>query len=218
MKLQRKFITTILLIVVIVVAFAVRDRQMRADIVYAKALKTSAMTINDEPVTLETLAFYVAYEEKTVQQQALVYDPDNPNAYWNIHEHGGFIGEIAKQTVLEMAAHDIIFYKLADAQGVTLTEEEETYYKNEAYDFCSDLEKEQLEALGVTEGVLYESMRQIAVANKYQMILCETEGVDYEEYDFNGEAYLTLKESYEIVVNEDIWDRVDVGDVTLDNY
>ena len=99
-----------------------------------------------------------------------------------------------------------------------LTEEEETYYKNEAYDFCSDLEPEQFEALGITEQVLYETMRQIAVANKYQNIVCDVEGVAYEDYNFDGALYLTMKEAHEIVIHEDIWDRVDVGGVTLDNY
>ncbi len=218
MKLQRKFIITMLLAFVVVIAFAVRHNRMRADIVYAKALEESAMTINGESITLKELAFYVAYEEKIVQQQALVYDPENPNAYWNIHEHGEFVGEIAKRTVLEMAAHDIIFYKLAIEEGVTLSEEEEKYYTNEAYDFCSDLEEGQLESLGVTKDVLYETMRQIALANKYQSILCEAETVNYEDYNFNGDAYAALKKTYEIIVNEDVWDRVDVGDVTLDNY
>lgn len=72
MKLQRKFIITMLLAFVVVIAFAVRHNRMRADIVYAKALEESAMTINGESITLKELAFYVAYEEKIVQQQALV--------------------------------------------------------------------------------------------------------------------------------------------------
>ena len=218
MRTQRKFIITVILAVAVVIAFAARDNKMRAEIVYAKALDESVMTIDEKAVTLEEIAFYVAYEEKAVQAQSLIYYPDNPNSYWNIHEHGEFIGSAAKRTVLEMAAHDIIFYEMASEEGITLTEEEEEYYKNEAYDFCSDLEEAQLEALGVTEDVLYETMRKIAIANKYQSILCEMEDVSYEDYDFDGEAYLTLKESHEIVINEKIWDRVDVGGVTLDNY
>lgn len=218
MRIQRKFIITVILMSVLVFAFAARDNKMKAEIVYAKALDESVMTIDEKAVTLGEIAFYVAYEEKTVQAQALIYDPENPNAYWNIHEHGEFIGAAAKRTVIEMAAHDIIFYEMASAEGITLTEEEEAYYKNEAYDFCSDLEEAQLEALGVTEDVLYETMHKIAIANKYQSILCEMEDVAYEAYDFDGEAYLTLKESHEIMINEKIWDRVDVGDVTLDNY
>lgn len=218
MRTQRKFIITLLLIVAVVLAFAARDSRMRAEIIYAKALEEPVMTIDGKAVTLEEIAFYVAYEEKTVQNQALIYDSENPNLYWNVYDNGAFIGEMAKQAVLEMAAHDIIFYELACTEDIVLTEEEETYYKNEAYDFCSDLEPEQLEALGVTEQVLYETMRQIAVANKYQNILCEVEGVAYEDYNFDGASYLTMKEAHEIVIHEDIWDRVDVGGVTLDNY
>ena len=217
MRTQRKFIITVILFLAVVIAFAVRNNRMRTEIVFAKSLDESVMTIDEKIVTLEEIAFYVAYEEKAVQEQALVYDPENPKKYWNVHDNGTFISAMAKRTVLEMAAHDIIFFDMASAEGITLTDEEEAYYQNEAYDFCSDLDEKQLEALGVTEDVLYETMRKIAVANKYQSILCQVEGVDYEDYNFDKTAYLALKESHEIVVNEKIWDRVAVGDVTLDN-
>ena len=72
-----------------------------------------------------------------------------------------------------MAVHDRIFYAMAEKEGITLEEEEEKRLSNSQYDFNSDLEEEQKEWLGVSEDELNESMRKLALAEKYQSIYAQ---------------------------------------------
>ena len=52
--------------------------------------------MDDVSLTLKDIAFYVAYEEKTVQEQAILYNPDNPRQYWNVYTDGQFVKLTAK--------------------------------------------------------------------------------------------------------------------------
>lgn len=213
-----RFTIILILILIVIGAYALRSGKKKESIVYNEALNETVLTIDGEVYTLEDLAFYVAYKEKDVQEKAVVYNSENPNQYWNMHINGEFVKIAAKQAVLDMAVHDEIFYQMALAEGVSLTEEELQYVENEMYDFCSDLEAEQYEALGVEESVLQESMKKIAYANKYQRILADANSEDYEAYDFAGELYLQMLEEHEIKENESFWDRVRFGNITLENY
>jgi len=168
-------------------------------------------------LTLKDIAFYVAYEEKTVQEQAILYNPDNPRQYWNVYTDGQFVKLTAKQAALDMAVHDEIFYQMAVAEGLTLDATEQKYLENDESDFWSDLEDWQKEQLGISEEELDSEMEKIALADKYQSIYAEMNQKEYEAYNFNGEAYEALLSEHEYSVNEKVWDRVDFGSVTLDN-
>lgn len=87
MRKIRKHITTIILAVLAVIAgvYAYNYHDMKQNIVYNEHLEDVAVTVNGKELTLRDMAFYVAYEEMNVEKQALVYDSDNPNKYWNIH-------------------------------------------------------------------------------------------------------------------------------------
>ena len=55
------------------------------NVVFKAHLKDNAIKVDGSIYTLEDVAFYIAYEEMTVEKDALIYDPDDPNKYWNIH-------------------------------------------------------------------------------------------------------------------------------------
>lgn len=54
-----------------------------------ESLDEVAAQINDEKLTLRDMGFYVGYEEYQIQQEALVYDPDDPNRYWSMRVRRG---------------------------------------------------------------------------------------------------------------------------------
>ena len=58
------------------------------------------------------LAFYVGYEEYQIQQEALVYDLDDPNRYWSMRVEGGFMNAVARKNAMQMALHDELFYQM----------------------------------------------------------------------------------------------------------
>ena len=217
MEKRIRFTIILVLILIVVIAFSFQSKEKKEYLVYNEALDKTAVTVDDVSLTLKDIAFYVANEEKTVQEQAILYNPDNPRQYWNVYTDGQFVKLTAKQAALDMAVHDEIFYQMAVAEGLTLDVTEQEYLENDESDFWSDLEDWQREQLGISEEELDSEMEKIALADKYQSIYAEMNQKEYEAYNFNGEAYEALLSEHEYSVNEKVWDRVDFGSVTLDN-
>lgn len=215
---KRLRVTLVLSILFVITGFtAYRERMKRIDLVFAEAHEEVAVTVDGRELTLQDMAVYIVYQEKEVQQQALVYDSDNPNKYWNAYTNKYFIRSVAEDAVVNMAVHDEIFYQIAVEEGISLNEEEEAYLANEIMDFFMDLSEEQLERLGVEKSVLESSMRKIALANKYQSILAEMNGAEYTDYDYTGASYEIFASGHKVEVNENVWDRISVGRITV-NY
>ena len=117
----------------------------------------------------------------------------------------------------DMTIHDTLFYQMATAEKITLSEEEEQYLANDQQDFWSDLTEEQRARLGVDEETIDASMRKMALAQKYQSILAEMEQVDYEDYSIGGTEYEKLLTQHTCELDETTWDRVPFGSITVDH-
>ena len=167
MEKRIRFTIILVLILIVVIAFSFQSKEKKEYLVYNEALDKTAVTVDDVSLTLKDIAFYVAYEEKTVQEQAILYNPDNPRQYWNVYTDGQFVKLTAKQAALDMAVHDEIFYQMAVAEGVKLDVTEQEYLENDESDFWSDLEDWQREQLGISEEELDSEMEKIALADKY---------------------------------------------------
>ncbi|MBS6835747.1 MAG: hypothetical protein KH204_01060 [[Eubacterium] rectale] len=173
MRKIRKHITTIILAVLAVIAgvYAYNYHDMKQNIVYNEHLEDVAVNVNGKELTLRDMAFYVAYEEMNVEKQALVYDSDNPNKYWNIHTNGEFVRVAARKAAMSMVIHDEIFYEMAKKESITLTDDEKAALKNSEKDFWYDLSDiDGAKKLGVEKKDIYSSMEKSAIARKYQEI------------------------------------------------
>lgn len=217
MKKKSGWTAVLFMLTVLTVFAGMRSLQNRQDLVYAQALEKVAVSIDKKELTLYDMAFYVAYQEKEVQKDAVIYNPEKPYRYWNAHTNGAFIRVVAEKAIVDMAVHDEIFYQMACKEELVLDEREIEYLANEIADFCSDVTEEQLAQLGVTAEDMKDAMYKIALANKYQSILAQIENRDYTEYDYTGSAYADLLAGYIIEVNENVWDRISVGNITV-NY
>ena len=217
--MKRKLrVTVVLLVLVVMLAIAARqDRLRKQELIYAKSLDVVAVTVDDVELTLRDIAVYVAYQEKTVQKDAVVYDYEKPHKYWNTYTNQYFVRSLAEKAVRNMAIHDEIFYQMALEEGLSLDEREEAYLLNEQQDFLMDLSNEQMERLGVTEEELCESMRKIALANKCQSILAQSNGLYYEDYNYTGAVYELILAEHKVKMDESVWDRISVGNITV-NY
>lgn len=185
--------------------------------VYADSLDEVALTVDGVELDLREMAVYVAYQEKQVQQDALVYNSEKPLAYWNAYTNQHFVRSVAENAIKDMAVHDEIFYQMAVKEGIELDEAEQAYLENEIMDFFMDLSDEQFARLGVEKEDIERAMGKIALANKYQSILSQIEGVEYTEYDYTGAAYESLIVEHTVKENEDVWERISVGGITV-NY
>lgn len=217
-RMKRKFFITLALACVVVVLVVYRETTAgtRGKLDYASSLDQVAAVVNGEELTLRRLAYYVAYEEALVEKQALIYNPENTSQYWNVHEKFDFIRVKARDTALQMAIHDVIFSNMADAEGVTLDEGEEERLIFEQTNFWQDLvEDEKTEGLGVAREDIFESMERAALAQKYQSIYEQINGVAPGAYDIEKEDYLALLADQDYEIRTQLWRRVPFGDVTL---
>ena len=58
-------------------------------------------------------------------------------------------------------------------------------------------------------------MRRIALAEKYQAQLAKQEGHSYTSYAGNGGYSNKWLETQDVTINDKIWDRISVGNITL---
>ena len=215
---ERMKTTLVLLVLVVATGLAAyRQQVQRTRLVYADSLDMVALTVDGEEIDLRDMAVYVALQEKKVQQEALVYNPDKPESYWNAYTNQHFVRAVAENAIKDMAAHDEIFYRMAVSEGVELSESEKAYLANELMDFFMDVSDEQMAQLGVEDADIEAGMYKIALANKYQSILAQMEGVAYEEYDYQGALYEALLSGHEVSAQKEVWSRIAVGNITV-NY
>lgn len=188
----------------------------RTKLVYSQSLDEVAAEVNGMKLTFRDAAFYVALEEAQVEEQAYEYDPDDPKKYWNTHVNGLYIRVAARNAAIQMLIHDAIFYQLAMQEEVALNEEEEESLGRMHTQYWEDYTADgKAERLGITSDDLYECMRKMAYAQKYQAIYAELADAEYEEYNFGEARYEELLREQDYVIHKNVWGRVDFGNVTL---
>ena len=124
--MKKRLCTTAILVVLLVLTGMEFYRSLvnQRGLVYADSLSKVAVTVDQEELTLYDMAFYVAYQEKEVQKDAVIYNDEKPHKYWNAHTNGEFVRVVAEQAVVDMAVHDELFYRMACEEGIQLDEEE----------------------------------------------------------------------------------------------
>lgn len=217
---KKRFGLTIVLgiLTIITGVYAYNVGQRRQDINYPEALDEVVAYVDDQAITLKDFAFYVAYEEMNVEEQAYVYEPGNTSKYWNLHIDGEFVRIAARNSAVDMAIHDRIFYDMALEDGVELDDEEMQFLINSQQDFLSDIsDYGGIEKLGVDEEVICSSMEKAALAQKYQEVYAELNGKEISDYDFSAEGYKALLADTDYKINKEVLERLDFGNITLEH-
>ena len=213
-RLRRLLATVILMGVVICALCGCGVRQKT--IVLTDHLDDTVLRLDGQKYPLRELAFYIAYEEQTVQEQALLYNADNPNKYWNTHINGHFVRVRAREEAMNLAIHDFIFYNLAQEMGMELDQEEIDYATSRAEDFWMDLGETGQQRIGITQDELTEDLLHMALAQKYQQLYAAMQGVPEEDCDVDGIVYEQLLEEHSYKITDSVWEGISMGHVTLD--
>lgn len=188
----------------------------RGPLKYNQHLDDTAVTIDGEDVTFKDLAFYILFEERKVEEEAKVYNPDYTKDFWNLYTNETFIQSASKDVVIDMAIHDHLFYQLAVSEGLdTLTESEEEDLAFAINDFWEDLLDIQWEKLPCDEETINQQIRIAAIAEKYQNYLAEKEGPSEAAYNYDGYYYGLIRDEHSVKINEKLWNKFVLGDITL---
>ena len=183
---------------------------------FKEHLDETVLVLDGKNYPLRKLAFYVAYEEQMIQEQALVYDVSDPNKYWNTHMNGHFVRVKAREEAMNLAIHDFIFYDMAVELGMELDQSEIDYAKGRSEDFWMDLGDYGRAQLGITGEELTEDLLRMALAQKYQKLYAAMENAAQEDYDVGGAAYEALLGEHTYKIRDRLWEGVSMGHVTLD--
>ena len=65
---------------------------------------------------------------------------------------------------MDMAVHDVIFYRMAEEEELSLSEDEKQYVENKSDDFWNDLEEEGQKRLGVSKGEIDDTFLHMGLA------------------------------------------------------
>lgn len=193
--------------------------QGRGEFVYSEHLEDTAFKVNDTEVTLKEASYYVMVIESNINGAALQYNANDPQRYWNIYMNAGenksnFLREQAKEDMMSFCVRDNVYYNEAVKAGITLSEDEKSEVMDDAYEQQKLLTGKMLEVTGYEYSDLCKILEKIAIVKKYVNTLME-KGYTEEQLDVGGEYYEELKNGYSIWENEDIWDEVKLGSVTI---
>ena len=215
---RKKYIITLILLVTLValMIYGKDTGERRMKLVYSQALDEVAVTVNGTDLTLRDVAFYVAFEEEQVEEQACEYNPEDTSEYWNVHVDGIYIRVAARNAAIQMAIHDELFYQMAMEEKISLTSEEESSCQLAYEDFWSDFTADgKAKRLGVAAEDIRNCMYRMALAQKYQSIYAQLQDVEYEQCNYGEAVYETLLKEQTYSINKDVWGRIDFGNVTL---
>ena len=205
-------------IFLLIVLFSIMVRIKQGDdwLVYSESLEKVAVDVNGRELTLRDMAFYIAYDEMIVEEQAQVYDAEDTARYWNLKTNNVYIRQLSKQNAMKKAIHDEIFYQMAQDENLELTQEEELRIIDVQDAFWDNVMNDnKLERLGVTKEDLDRTIRKIGIAQKYQAFYAGIYQMDMEDLEIEGEAYEMLLSEHSYRINKWVWEKVNYGDITL---
>lgn len=193
--------------------------------VYEEHLDDTVITVDGAQVSLRELGYYIYYVEEKIDKQARLYNPEDPLDYWNTYFNsgleGGYISEMAEDTILGSCVCDLIYEKMALEKGYKLTPEEKKAAAEGAKAVISSMKDEQIATTGLTEEVVTEILERKALVLKFAKEYFEE--VDFTGYSgyreelvsYAGDYYQKeILPSHEVVYEYDIITELHIGRIT----
>ena len=124
MRQKLRFTAVLVVLVIVLGTASYREQGKRQKLSFPESLDLVVVTVDGEQVTLREMAFYIAYEEGSMEDAAIIYNPDNTDEYWRLYTNHTFLREQAKHTVVDMTIQDTLFWQMSTSDKITLSEEE----------------------------------------------------------------------------------------------
>ena len=193
---------------------------------YEDHLDDVVITVDDSGVSLREFGYYIFEVEAFVQNQALLYDPENPKLWWNTHFSAGldsqFVCDYAKKVAIYTCTADEIYYEEAISQGMTLSIAEEEAALTEAGKKINSMTSEQMSATGLNEEIIIAMSKKHALASKYAGEL--TKEIDMSAYsddpaklvNWDGAYYQNeILPRHSVKTNDKVLDKITLGKITV---
>ena len=189
--------------------------------VYEEHLNDLVVTVGEQSVTLREFGYYIAKMEKDVQEKALMYNPNDPMEYWNVHFSAGldsgYMFEYAWNYALADCVCDLIFVQKAKDGGYSLSDSGYKQAKIQAEEFYTMLSAEQIEKTGLTIDLINKMEERRLLVQLYTKSFMEEN--ELSVYIDNIMACISGNNStvmtFEVICNEDMKNNIRMGNVTV---
>ena len=195
---------------------------------YKDHLDEVVITVDQRNITLREFGYYVYQIEGYTQEQALVYNPDNPAEWWNTHFSSGpdsqFVCDYAKDVAVNLCIADEIFYEEAKKQGLELNEDGDEKVKTDTQEMINKMDSVQMSSTGLDEKIISELKKKQLLSTTYAEFLVNT--VDFSEYDedpyklvnWDGAYYQEeILPKHSVQINDELLGKITFGKITV-NY
>lgn len=222
---NRVIVACILCIAICVCTFMfIYYRNKNIDFEYNKYLDENVLTIEaidgkveSVNVNLQEMAYYIINVEGDINDMAYQYDSEHPNRYWLLRIEATYdMKDYAKDLAFDTCVRNYIYYMEALKAGMELTDEELKLASNDTKIIMKNLSGKQMDMSNYSEESLYNLEKKLYLATKYVNTLTQ-QGYSVEELELNGSYYKNILDKYTIKTNDDIWDKVELGNLSIEN-
>lgn len=167
-------------------------------------------------IDMQEMAYYIINVEGDINDMAYQYNSKSPAKFWNLKVKTTYtMRDYAKDLALDSCVRDNVYYLEALKNGVELTEEEERMVAENSYAIMKNLTGRQMDISDFTYDVLYGIETKLFIASKYAKSLSEN-GYETTELELEGSYYNELRSKYEVSVNEELWGKVKLGNLSIE--
>ncbi|MBP5265545.1 MAG: hypothetical protein J6Z06_01835, partial [Lachnospiraceae bacterium] len=177
-------------------------------------------------VSLREFGCYIYDVEAYIQEQALIYDAENPTLWWNTHFSAGpdsaFISDYAKRSALDMCACTEIYVAEANQKDIALDASEEAQATSEAEAMYTGMSVEQRKSTGLTLNDVTAVKKKRALAAKYVTYLSANTdftgypGTPQQELNWDGSCYKQfIMPLHTVKENEKLLEHITFGTITV---
>jgi len=229
-RTNKKAVFFILIIILVGVAAVVCSRiyTMLTAFHYEEHLDEEVVTVDDVSVTLREFGYYIYTVEAYIQEQALLYNSDNPNQWWNTHFSAGldsaFVCDYAKESAVSTCVCYEIYYQEAVRSGLSLDAAQEDEAAAQANEMLGKMNDYQRAATGLNEEMILEVRKKQLLASNYITSLAQATdfagylGEPHKLLNWNGEYYTEkILPNHTVLENYEILDHITFGKITV-NY
>lgn len=224
---NKKTIIAIILANVVLILFGIGGKILTR-FVYEDHLDDTVVSVDGTDITLREFGYYIYMVESFVQNQALLYDPENPKLWWNTHFSAGldsqFVCDYAKKVALNTCICDQIYYEEAIKSGIGRDEVLTTQTIGEARVLFLNMTPLQLEVTGLDEELIIEMHNRHAIASKYAQSLSKE--LNFGGYDkepdellnWDGEYYQEkILPMHDVKPNDKLLRKITLGKITVNH-
>ncbi len=222
---NRVIITCILCIAICICAFMfIYYGNKNEDFEYNQHLYENVLTIESDDgvvesvnVNLQEMAYYIMNVEGDINDMAHQYDSEHPDRYWLLRIEATYdMKDYAKDLAFDTCVRNFIYYMEALKAGMELTEEELELASDDTKTIMENLTGKQMDMSDYSEESLFNLEKKLYLATKYVNSMTK-QGYSVVDLELEGSYYNEILNKYNVRINDEIWDKVVLGNLTIEN-